>query len=206
MVLANIVALNSLKASLVMTGPHLRPCQHFICGACGIRSDCMVMLQTTFCCQFTNAAQSDVTASRFSVPSVFTTYIVVQNWDRSCALCSLWLILHFFFPLILGKWQEKGQSLNCLWYDGDFWASSALVRLRFEAPFPPSFFYFFFILLSFVRTMCFLQSLRLSYAGQLQFACYVKGAHLFVVAASCFVLVCFSVKKCMNWCTWPPLF
>lgn len=144
MVLANIVALNSLKASLVMTGPHLRPCQHFICGACGIRSDCMVMLQTTFCCQFTNAAQCDVTASRFSVPSVFTTYIVVQNWDRSCALCSLWLILHFFFPLILGKWQEKGQSLNCLWYDGDFWASSALVRLRFEAPFPPSFFFFFY--------------------------------------------------------------
>lgn len=144
MVLANIVALNSLKASLVMTGPHLRPCQHFICGACGIRSDCMVMLQTTFCCQFTNAAQSDVTASRFSVPSVFTTTLWSRIGTVAAHSAHCGLFCTFFFPLILGKWQEKGQSLNCLWYDGDFWASSALVRLRFEAPFPPSFFYFFF--------------------------------------------------------------
>lgn len=206
MVLANIVALNSLKASLVMTGPHLRPCQHFICGACGIRSDCMVMLQTTFCCQFTNAAQSDVTASRFSVPSVFTTYIVVQNWDRSCALCSLWLILHFFFPLdsreMTGEGTISELSVIRRWLLSFFCSRT----IAFRSSLSSFFFFFFFILLSFVRTMCFLQSLRLSYAGQLQFACYVKGAHLFVVAASCFVLVCFSVKKCMNWCTWPPLF
>lgn len=146
MVLANIVALNSLKASLVMTGPHLRPCQHFICGACGIRSDCMVMLQTTFCCQFTNAAQSDVTASRFSVPSVFTTYIVVQNWDRSCALCSLWLILHFFFPLdsreMTGEGTISELSVIRRWLLSFFCSRTIAFRSSLSSFFFLFFFYF----------------------------------------------------------------